>query len=463
MNTRRLCVPAALVIFALGCGDDADAPADTDSVDGTSTETVGDSDGETGASADLTFWDDVAPMYFDSCVSCHREGGIAPFALDNYGDASAWAAASLEAIEGRTMPPWLVTEDGSCGEFRDSRGLSDDSVAMMRAWVDGGMAEGEPRQDLALPPAQELEDSVTVSTPQFEPEIVGGPLAEFDEYRCFAVDPQLDADAFLTAYNVRPGNEAIVHHVLAFTVDPDDEAEDPSQTNAEAMAQSDAESPNRAGWPCFEGAGERVDEDSLPIAWAPGQGIVRYPDGTGLEVGADDVLVLQVHYNLADPATVGSTDETAIDLKFVDQVERPGFMDLPDLFIETLFEDVPASLPPGDPNASFEWELPLGSLATLNGFEGIEVWGVLPHMHERGSTIDMYVDRGETETCAVDVQNWDFAWQHLYFYEEPLLIGPNDSIRVRCGFDTSGDVEPIFPGWGTRNEMCLMGLFMVPR
>lgn len=461
MTTPRFHVTACLALLLFGCGDDASNDGDTDAADGSADETGESADTE--AAAELTFWDDVAPMYFDSCVSCHREGGIAPFALDNYADASAWATASLEAIEERTMPPWLVTEDGSCGEFRDSRGLSDEEIAMVRAWVDAGMAEGPPRQDLELPPPAALEGSVTVETPNFQPEIVGGPLAEFDEYRCFAVDPQLDADAFLTAYNVRPGNEAIVHHVLAFTVDPDAEAEDETQTNAEAMAQSDAESPDRAGWPCFEGAGERVDESSLPIAWAPGQGIVRYPEGTGLQVGADEVLVLQVHYNLADPATIGSTDQTLVDLQFADQVERPGFMDLPDFFIETLFDEEPAFLPPGDPDASFEWDLPLGSVATAYGFEGVEVWGVLPHMHERGTTINMHVGDGESETCAVDVQNWDFAWQHLYFYEEPLLIGPNDSIRVRCGYDTSGDSDPIFPGWGTKNEMCLMGLFMVPR
>ena len=29
-----------------------------------------------------TFWGDVAPIYYERCVECHREGGIAPFRLD---------------------------------------------------------------------------------------------------------------------------------------------------------------------------------------------------------------------------------------------------------------------------------------------------------------------------------------------------------------------------------------------
>ena len=450
MNDERLRRTLLATFLMMACGDDTGPPEE-------------DTDGDTDASADLTFWDDVAPIYFESCVSCHRDGGIAPFALDNYADAVVWAAASLESIEARTMPPWLVTEDGSCGEFLDSRALSDESIDLVRSWFDDGMAEGSVRDDLVLPPLPTLEDAVVVSSPVFTPDIVGGPLAEFDEYRCFAIDPGLDADAFLTAYNVRPGNESIVHHVLAFTVDPNAEAVDPSQTNAEAIAQSDGESPDREGWPCFEGAGERVEESSLPIAWAPGQGIVHYPEGSGLHVGADEVLVLQVHYNLADPSTIGSSDQTELDLRFEDTVEHPGFMELPDLFIATLEDAEPASLPAADAAASFEWELPLGAYAVQSGFDNFEIWGVLPHMHERGTSIQMTVDDGESETCAVDVKRWDFDWQHLYFYEEPLVLGPEDSIRVRCGYDTSADADPVYPGWGTQNEMCLMGLFLVPR
>ena len=37
---------------------------------------------EDGGSELRTYWDDVAPIHFDNCVSCHREGGIGPFRLD---------------------------------------------------------------------------------------------------------------------------------------------------------------------------------------------------------------------------------------------------------------------------------------------------------------------------------------------------------------------------------------------
>ena len=72
-------------------------------------------------------------------------------------------------------------------------------------------------------------------------------------------------------------------------------------------------------------------------------------------------------------------------------------------------------------------------------------------MHDDGS-----------ETCGVDVPRWDFAWQLYYFYEQPVRLGPGDRIRVTCTFDTRGATEPVMPGWGTGDEMCLLGVFFVP-
>src|SRR5690606_22976639 len=56
-----------------------------------------------------------------------------------------------------------------------------------------------------------------------------------------------------------------------------------------------------------------------------------------------------------------------------------------------------------------------------------------------------------------------FNWQLFYFYDEPILLRGDDTLRVTCHFDTRGREEPVTPGWGTQNEMCLAGLFLVPR
>lgn len=441
-----------------GCRNDDDGNEDAADTDASDTEGAD----ETGSQAErMTFWDDVAPVYFDHCVACHRDGGIAPFALDNYDDAVTWAGPSAAAVAERRMPPWLVTDDGTCGTFAGSRALPSADIEMIAAWAEGELAEGEPRDDLTTPELDELAEALDYETPDFTPEIVGGPLAEFDEYRCFVLDPGVDRDTFLTGYDVLPGNEAIVHHVLGIVLDPDAEGAQ-GMTNRETIESYDADSPDRAGWPCFEGAGPETTDDSIPIVWAPGQGAVEYPEGTGIEVSEGDIIVAQVHYNLADAGNIGMSDQTTVRVRYEDDVQRPGVMLLPDLFLETIFDGDPDTLPPGEASVEYTWSIPLGFVLPDFGTERLDLYGVLPHMHDFGHRIDMWLSGPDGDECAAEVLQWDFDWQLMYFYDEPLALTGDKTLTVTCDYDTRGATEPVAPGWGTQNEMCLMGLFVVP-
>lgn len=426
--------------------------------------TGGDASGGSEDSGDVaapTYWQDVAPIYFTHCVTCHQPGGIAPMRLDTAADARLWAAASADAVAARTMPPWLITADGSCGEFAGSRALADADIATISAWADAGAPAGEPRDDLAVPPQPHLDAGLDLHTPEFVPEVVGGPLAEFDEYRCFAVDPKLAGDTFITGFEVTPGNAPLVHHALALVVDP--EHVTPSgQTNAEVMQAMDADSPGRDGWPCFSGAGEGVDAAAMPVVWAPGMGAVEFPRGTGVRLGERDVVVVQIHYNLHDADREGQSDRTRVRLRTADEVARPAAVDFVDLFIDTLFTGAPATLAPGEASVKYTWDVDIGAWY-VEGEGEVEVHGIFPHMHERGRRWRAeLLEDGRPAQCVGDVQAWDFDWQLFYFYERPLVLRPGTRLRVTCEFDTRDAPAPITPGWGTQNEMCLAGLFVVP-
>lgn len=463
-----LCLAVAFV--APACGDDGAGPADgagtasdgtTSEPNGTTTATTGDAVDETGTTPTVTFWQDVAPVFYDSCATCHREGGAAPFALLTYEDASAWASAVQSSVQSRTMPPWLVVDDGTCGEFRYSRWLPQDTVDMISSWVEQGMPEGDPRDDLTIPEPPAIEGATELQTPDFVPEIQGGELAEFDEYRCFLVDPNLPGDRFITGYDVVPGNDALVHHLLVMPVDPDEMTND-GRTNAEVMQDLDDQSPDRDGWPCFGAAGEGVEESSIPVVWAPGQGVVDFPEGTGLRVGANDQFVIQMHYNLANEGSLGMSDQTTVQLRLQESVDREAFMFLPDPFLESIFEGEPEQLPPGQPSVEYEWELQMGPVLGWLGLPSLELLGLFPHMHEYGQAMRMDIEDADGLECAADIPRWDFNWQLQYFYEQPRTLTDADTIRVVCDFDTLGADEPVLPGWGTQNEMCLMGLYVVP-
>jgi Copper type II ascorbate-dependent monooxygenase, C-terminal domain/Copper type II ascorbate-dependent monooxygenase, N-terminal domain len=415
------------------------------------------------------WYGEVEPIVRARCQSCHQAGGIAPLDLGDYQTAATWAGAMAASVTSRTMPPWLVTDDGSCGDFRDSAWLSDAEIETLVAWADGGAPMGDVSLAISdpLPPLASLDRvDLVVATPQFVPAPVGTELATNDEYRCFLVDDPTDADGFLTGFEVVPGNEAIVHHVLLMPVDPTAPGYDGrlNSVNIEEMNGADG----RDGWSCFGAAGGNIRERSVPVVWAPGSGAVVYPDGAGVEVGAQDQFVIQVHYNLADPDNAGAADQTQIKLRIDPNTEREAYMILPDLFLGSLFYGYPETLPPGEEEATFSFTASGWELAASTGipedqwYSGVELVGVFPHMHELGATERLEITRGDDTECAAEVTAWDFNWQLQYFYEEPILIGPDDLVTVTCTWDTRSRTEPVYPGWGTENEMCLMGMWLVP-
>jgi len=471
-----LCLLTALASQA--CGDDSagdgqaatdgDSDGSTGAPDptGTTTATTGTTTGEMADETGelptvVTFWQDVAPVLYESCVTCHREGGAAPFALTTYEDASAWSVAVAASVQDRTMPPWLVTDDGSCGDFRHSRWLPQETIDMIAEWVDQGTPEGDPRDDLVMPDPPVLADATEISTPNFTPEIQGGDLAEFDEYRCFLVTPKLAGDRFLTGYSVTPGNDAIVHHVLAMPVDPTLDVGG-GFTNGTLMKYLDDQSPEREGWPCFGEAGEGVQTSGIPVVWAPGQGVVEFPEGTGLRIAEQEQIVIQVHYNLATAGNIGMSDQTDIQLRLEESVEREAFMFLPDPFLDSIFSGSPIELPPGEESVEYTWEFPIAQLLSWMGWFSVDLYGVFPHMHEYGQAMHMEIVGDAGAECAADVPRWDFNWQLQYFYEQERTLTAGDVLRVTCDFNTTGTDEPVLPGWGTNNEMCLMGVYMVP-
>jgi hypothetical protein len=407
---------------------------------------------------DVTFWQDVAPIYNDKCVRCHQEGGIAPFRLDNYADAKTNAALEKQRTAAGTMPPYFMVHDGSCQNFIDDATLTENQKAIIAAWVDQGAPEGTP-VTLTLPPQPALAGAVDLTTPLFAPVAQGGQEAEFDEYRCFALDPPVAANSFLTGYAVSPGDASIVHHVITFVVDPQAPGQDGRTTNAAVMQALDDQSPDRLGWPCFGAAGDNVDVSGVPVTWAPGQGIVEYPTGMGVPIKTTDKLVVQIHYNLADPASAGKTDSTTVHLRFAPSVNRAIAFSLPDGLLDTLGKATPDTLAPQQPDVSYTW-MRGGRDIGLSGSASVDLVGVMPHMHGRGIRQTMMIGAPGNLACASHLENWDFHWQEFYFYKTPIKMDASSLVQVTCEYDTSADTAPVLPGWGTRNEMCLTVLMV---
>src|ERR1041385_2885535 len=98
-----------------------------------------------------TFTRDVAPILYNSCVTCHRAGEVAPMSLVTYDEVRPWAKSIRKKVASREMPPWGA--DPHFGKFKDDRSLSDVQIQTIAAWVDAGAPKG---RDADLPPVPAL-------------------------------------------------------------------------------------------------------------------------------------------------------------------------------------------------------------------------------------------------------------------------------------------------------------------
>ncbi|MEM6994076.1 MAG: hypothetical protein AAF721_26420 [Myxococcota bacterium] len=409
----------------------------------------------------VSYYDDVLPVLTTRCQSCHADGGVAPFAVDNYEDAKAWGAAMAESARARTMPPFAVDASGECNTFADAQWLDEEEIAVIEAWVEGGMEKGDENAErVELPTPNALRDTgnvVTLSGPaNYSPVGEDYPGGELEDYQCFLAEYDADEDRFLTGFDVAPGNVATVHHVLALEVDPE------FAGNGAQIEKLDAESPDQVGWDCFGAAGDGVIPEGVPVAWAPGTGAVNYPEGTGIRIEAGHLLVIQMHYNLANG---DGTDTTEIEVAMADSVEREGKQALIDPFLFSAVLGNPESIPAGQERAEYTWEMPLEQSLFVDEDDDakVDVYGMLPHMHQRGQTFDVEFEVDGAMECGAKVAKWDFNWQRIYFYDQPKEMTWADKVKVTCGYNTMADSEPVLPGFGTADEMCLLGLYVVPQ
>src|SRR5712675_166402 len=162
-----------------------------------------------------TFSKDVAPIFYKSCVECHRATMFAPMSLVTYDEARPWARAIKQRVTARTMPPWGA--DSPHGIFKNDPRLTEDEVATIVSWVDAGAPKGD---DTDLPAVPKMADGWTIGKPDAiftMDEEFTIPATGAVPYQYFRVPTGLTEDKWIQAIEIKPGARAQVHHVIAFT------------------------------------------------------------------------------------------------------------------------------------------------------------------------------------------------------------------------------------------------------
>lgn len=413
-----------------------------------------------------TWWTDVKPIVDVRCNSCHRAGGIAPFALDDPAFAALIKDSIRDEVVSRRMPPW--PPEDTCNTYKHSRALTAVELDTLVRWVDAGAPEGDRNQE--GPPSNATTGGLSRVDLTLEMETAYTPMVTPDEYRCFLLPWPEQEQTFLTGFRAVPGDATMVHHVIAFLVPP---------AMVEQARAKEAEDP-LPGYACFggpgltmTGSGGQGTRAAWLGAWVPGTNGQDYPAGTGLRVPPGSLVVLQMHYNTR--AAVPAPDLTRLELRTDPVVDKEAAVLL---FTDPRWVNLGTmTIPAGEPEVEHAFSLdPSSYVPRITGGllpEGaVRVYAMGLHMHELGKRTSLSVLRADgTQDCLLSIPDWDFHWQGSYPLQDTVVVQPGDQLEIRCAWDNSaahqpmvGDVQrvPADVSWGegTADEMCLGTLYV---
>jgi len=385
---------------------------------------------------------DVAPVLYAHCTSCHHAGGIGPFPLITYSDASTHAGLMSSAISSGLMPPW--PPDTNFQRFVHERILSAAEANTIIAWA----AAGEPVGNIAAAPSQPVYnnatqlDTVNLSfvIPTYTVSGTG------DVYRNFPIASGLSQSMYVTAIEVIPGNAAIVHHVLLYQ----------DSTNVPFQLQAS----NGGGSPGYTDAGGTGSNASVLLnGWAPGSSPYYTPVGTGFRLPANTNFVVQVHY---PNGSQGQTDSTRINLKLTSIPQR-NISVVPILNYITDMTNGPINIPANTTKTYYEKYTVPADVTTL---------AVFPHMHLIGEQIKAWGNApGTNDTIPfISIPDWNFHWQGMYAFQNAIHVPRNTVLNAEAYYDNTSNnpnnpnypPQTIVAGEATTNEMMLVFFAYLP-
>jgi len=360
------------------------------------------------AADSVTYTKDVAPIMFERCAACHYPGGAAPFSVLDYENVRKRARLIVSATQRRVMPPWLP--EPGYGEFAGERRLTQEQTDTIQRWVDQGMLEGN-RAD--LPPLPQFSEGWRLGEPDL---VVKMPRAYTlqaggaDVWRNFVIPVPVLETRYVKTVELRPGSARFVHHAL-MAID--------EMRSSRRRDEQDAE----LGFEGMDMGDVHMPDGSL-LGWTPG--MLPFPGIEGmawrLRRGTD--LVLQLHMM---PAEKPEIVDPAIGFHFA---ETPGVGS--PAYVLMLDADDQIDIPAGEKDfvVTDTIELPVD----------VEVLVVYPHAHYLGKSIAAWATLPDgTIRWLIRIDRWDFKWQDVYRYAQPISLPKGTTVSMRWSYDNSGD------------------------
>jgi hypothetical protein len=293
-------------------------------------------------------------------------------------------------IEDR-MPPWHA--DPRHGEFLNDRRLPAADRQLLLTWIEQGCPRGD---DKDLPPARVFPTGWAIG----QPDLVLTMREKFTvpaqaptkgiDYQYFTLPTKFAEDVWIQAVEARPGNRAVVHHMLVYI----GAKPDPSER-------------------------ESSDLDVL-ASYVPGSKPAIFPPGLAKRIPKGAKLVLEMHYTANGTEQI---DQSSIALVLAKEPPKQEFR-------SRFVANRKFAIPPHAANHEVKAE-------TIFEKDAL-ILTLSPHMHLRGKSFSfhaMYPD--QRREILLSVPRYDFNWQHAYVLKTPLRVPAGTRIECIGHFDNS--------------------------
>jgi len=340
---------------------------------------------------------EIGPIIAENCATCHRAGGIAPFALDSHTMVMGWSQMIREVLMTKRMPPGQI--DPHIGDFANDMVLADEDAQKIVHWIEAGSPRGggsDPLTELVWP-----ETEWAFGEPDYIIEIPEQsiPATGVLDYYNVMVELDLEEDRWVRASQYIPGDHTVLHHTLHSLIPP-------GATRGGSLLGGEPDRPNIA-------------------PYIPGQAPRMEPPNTGGLLKAGTRIAMQMHFTTTGKEAV---DASRIGLWFYPK----GFVPEERMSGQCACHFTPTwvNIPPLDPDYEMTQSFTIEKDAKLFAFT--------PHMHFRGKRMRFYADYpdGSSEEL-INIANYNYNWQLAYTYEEPKFVPAGTVITATGAFDNS--------------------------
>ncbi len=364
----------------------------------------------------------MLPILQKQCQTCHRPGEIGRGSFLTYESTRPWAQAIKAKVLTRTMPPWFANPE--FGHFRNERRLTDAEIQTLVAWADGGAPEGDPRDKPARvkwTSGWNIQPDVVFETPKAIPVPAKGVM----DYVYIVIPANLEHDALITAGEMRASDRSVVHHMSVFWRPPGSPWLKDAKPGVPYIAPK-TEADNAPSGARSGSSFPRLQEEGAEflIGYSPGMQMQDFSADHAVKVipaGSD--LVMEVHFTPNGKSAV----QERIQAGFVYAKIQPSRR-----FVTVSNWSWEISIPPGA--ANYEGH------ASMRFNEPVDLVSLQPHMHLRGKdmTVRVVYPDGRSEIL-LDVPNYRFDWQIIYYEAQPLHLPRGSRLEVIAHWDNSAN------------------------